>query len=95
MKLIGITLRRPGFWEATAAAILAVGLWLAALGLMHAGGLPFGRSEAGALLVVLGWGAVSARIGLRVGSDTRHLAVNLLVSAMLLALWQLLLVTVG
>lgn len=88
MKLIGIPLRRPNFAETTAAAVMATGLWLAALGFMRAASLPIDRMDAGALLLVVAWGCVSARMGIRIGGGHRHLIANLLVSAALLLVYQ-------
>ena len=88
MNLIGIPLRRPTFGELTAAAVMATGVWLAALGLTRVLHLPMDRVEAGALLLVVLWGCVSVRVGLNVGHGGRHLLANLLVAAALLALYQ-------
>ena len=88
MKLIGIPLRRPSSGELTAAAVMAVGLWLAALGLTRVLRIDMGAAEAGALLLVVVWGCVSARVGIRVGMGQRHLLANLLVSGALLGTYQ-------
>lgn len=88
MKLIGIPLRRPDFGELTAAAVMATGLWLFALGLMRVTHWPVDRMDAGALLLVVTWGCVSVRLGIRVGMGHRHLAANLLVSGLLLLVYQ-------
>lgn len=88
MKLIGIPLRRPNFGELTAAAILAVGLWIACLGLMRAASVDIARADAGALLVVVAWACLSTRLGIRVGAGQRHLAANLLVSGALLGVYE-------
>lgn len=88
MKFLGITLRRPGFDELTAAAVMATGLWLMAVGLLHAIPWPIGKADAGALLVVVAWGSLSARVGIRIGQGQRHLMANLLVSGLLLAVYQ-------
>jgi hypothetical protein len=88
MNLIGIPLRRPSFGELTAAAVMATGVWLAAVGLARALHLPLDRVEAGALLLVVVWGCLSARLGIRIGAGHRHLMVNLGVSAVLLGAYQ-------
>ncbi len=88
MKIIGIPLRAPRFNEITAAVIMGSGLWVLAVGLMRAAGVETGRADAGALLVVMLWGCVSARVGIRVGAGGRHLAANLLVTALLLGAYQ-------
>lgn len=88
MKLLGIPLRKPGFDELTAAAVMATGLWVAAVGLLHFLQWAPSRTDAGALLLVTFWGCVSARLGIGVGRGQRHLAANLLVSGVLLGLYQ-------
>lgn len=95
MKLIGIPLRRPAFAEITAAAVMAVGLWAAAVGLMLASRMALDRADAGALLLVLAWGCLSTRFGIRVGESGRHLLANLLGCALLLGLYQLALLLAG
>jgi hypothetical protein len=88
MHLIGIPLRKPSFAEFTAAAVMASGLFVLAIGVAHALAWPLGRADAGALLVVLTWACVSARVGIHVGRGQRHLVANLLVSATLLGAYQ-------
>lgn len=63
MKLIGIPLRIPAFAELTAATIRAVGLWPAAVELLLASRVALGRADVGALLRVLGWACLGARMG--------------------------------
>jgi hypothetical protein len=88
MKLIGLPLRKPSFNEFTAAVIMAGGLWTLAVGLAVALHLEMGKADAGALLVVMLWGCTSTRVGVRIGMGGRHLVVHLLVSALLLGLYQ-------
>jgi hypothetical protein len=88
MNLIGIQLRKPSFNELTSAAVLATGLFLLALGVMRMLGLPMDRVEAGALLLVVFWGCVSVRLGIRIGEGHRHMVANLMVSAVLLGAYQ-------
>ena len=88
MTFFGIELRRPSFNEITAATVMAVGLWIGAVGLAHASGHALQAKDAGALLVVAVWGCVGSRLGLKVGQGGRHLAANLAVSAVLLTLYQ-------
>lgn len=88
MTLLGIELRRPSFNEITAATVMAMGLWLAGLGLAHASGHALQARDAGALLVVAVWGCVGTRIGLALGKGGRHLAANLGGSALLLGIYQ-------
>lgn len=89
MKIIGVPLRRPGFNELTAAAVMGSGLWVLAVGLAHVARMDLTKADAGALLLVMLWACVSARMGIRVGAGGRHLAANLLVSGVLLALYEL------
>ena len=84
MTFFGIQLRRPSFNEITAATVMAVGLWVAAVGLAQATGHGLEAHDAGALLVVAVWACVGTRLGLKVGNGGRHLAANLGVSAVLL-----------
>jgi hypothetical protein len=88
MKIFGISLRRPDFNAITAAAVMGVGLWVLAVGLMRLAGIELDAVNAGALLVVTLWGCISAHLGIRIGMGQRHLAANLLVSAVLLLIYQ-------
>ncbi|MBL0727990.1 hypothetical protein [Piscinibacter sp. HJYY11] len=88
MKFIGVPLRRPGFNELTAAAVMGSGLWVLAVGLAHVARMELTKADAGALLLVMLWACVSARIGIRVGAGGRHLAANLIVSGLLLAVYE-------
>ena len=88
MTLFGIQLRRPSFNEITAATVMAVGLWVGAVGLAQATGHGLEARDAGALLLVAIWACVGTRLGLKVGNGGRHLAANLGVSAVLLAVYQ-------
>lgn len=89
MKFIGVSLRRPGFNELTAAAVMGSGLWVLAVGVAHVMRMGLTKGDAGALLLVMLWACVSARVGIRVGDGGRHLVANLLVSGVLLALYEL------
>jgi hypothetical protein len=62
---------------------------VALLGLMKVGGLAVSRNDAGALLLVILWGCVSARLGVRISQGPNHLAANVVVSAVLLGAYQL------
>lgn len=95
MKLIGIPLRKLAFAELTAATIMAVGLWAAAVGLLLATRVAFDRVDAGALLIALAWACLSTRLGIRVGQDRRHLVANLLGCTLLLGVYQLVLLLAG
>lgn len=88
MKLLGITLRTPNTTELTAAAIMGTGLWVAAVGTLRVAGIDIGPVDAGAMLLVVLWGCLSVRLGIRIGKDYRHLLANLLVSAALLGLYK-------
>ncbi len=95
MKFIGISLRKPAFAELTAATVMAVGLWAAAVGLLLATRIHFDRADAGALLLTLAWACLSTRLGIRVGQDRRHLVANLLGGTLLLGAYQLVLLMSG
>lgn len=88
MHLIGIPLRKPTFSEFTASGVMAAGLFVLAIGIAHALAWPLGAVDAGAMLLVLMWACVSARVGIHVGRGQRHLLANLLVSALLLGAYQ-------
>ena len=88
MKIIGIPLRKPSGDELTASVVMGVGLWVLAVGAARLLGLELGAADAGAVLVVMLWGSVSARLGIRIDQGRRHLLANVLVSAVLLAVYQ-------
>jgi len=87
MTLFGITTRRPSFAEVTAASLMALGVWLGAVALLfrlnHA---PTGF-DAGALLVVLAWGCIGVRLGIRLDHGGRHVLANFAISAVLLGVY--------
>ncbi len=84
MNFFGITTRLPSFGEITAASVMALGLWLAAIALMFRFGSPPEAADAGALLLVIEWACVAARLGIRPDRGTRHVIANVAVSAVLL-----------
>ncbi len=88
MKLLGIELRRPSFDEVTAATVLAVGLWIAVVGIARVSGHALLGPEAGALLVLALWACIAVRIGLALDKGRRHLVANIAVSAVLLGVYQ-------
>jgi len=88
MKLLGIELRRPSFNEVTAATVLAVGLWIAVVGIARVSGHPLLGAEAGALLVVAVWGCIAVRLGLAFDNGRRHVVANIAISAVLLGAYQ-------
>ena len=90
MHLIGIPLRKPSHNEVAASTAMAVGLWLAGIGVMQVAQLAPGRADAGALLLVCLWGCLSVRLGIRIDRGGRHLLASLVVSALLLGVYQML-----
>ena len=88
MKILGVELSKPTFNQVTAAAVMAAGLWMAAVALLRSAGQPLDRVDAGAALLVIFWGCVCVRMGIRVDRGPRHLAVNLLCAGVLLAAYQ-------
>jgi hypothetical protein len=95
VKFLGIALRRPAFAELTAAAVMAVGLWAAVVGALLACDIRFDRADAGSLLLALAWACISTRVGIRVDQDGRHLFANLLGCALVLGVYQGVLLLAG
>ena len=88
MHFLGIPLSKPTFNEFTASAVMAAGLWLVGVALMSASHQPLDRVEAGGALLIVFWGCVGARIGIRIERGARHLVANLVCGAVLLATYQ-------
>ena len=88
MKILGVELRQPTFNELTASAIMAAGLWLACVAFLQASHQPLDRSEAGGALLVIFWGCVGARLGIRIDRGVQHLALNVLGGAVLLGIYH-------
>ena len=88
MNILGLPLRKPRFNELTAAVVMGAGLWVLAVGLLHVAQVDIGKADAGALLLVVLWGCVSVRLGIRIGMGTRHLVANVIVTAVLLTVYQ-------
>lgn len=88
VKTSALSLRRPSFAEITAAAVMAAGLWCAALAVLRALGWPLGAGDAGALLIVVAWGCLSVRVGVDLVKGGRHLMAYLMVSAVLLGAYE-------
>lgn len=88
MKLFGIEWRKPSFNEFTAASVMAVGLWVAAVGFAYASHHALDAGEAGALLTLCVWGCVGSRVGLDMGRSRRHVIAHIGVSALLLGVYQ-------
>jgi hypothetical protein len=81
-------LRLPTSAEATGAAVMGSGLWVAAMGLLRAAAITVEPYDAGALLIVILWGCLSARLGIRIGTGHRHLLANICISGVLLLVYQ-------
>lgn len=88
MKILGVELRKPTFNEVTASAVMAAGIWLAYVALWRAAEQPLLAVDAGAALLIIFWGCVCARVGIRVDRGPRHLAVNLVCGAVILTAYQ-------
>jgi hypothetical protein len=88
MQMLGVPLRAPRFNEITASTVMGTGLWIAMVGTMHVLHMPLERADAGALLIVVVWACIGARMGIHVEKGARHLMLNLLVSAGLLGLYE-------
>ena len=88
MKILGIELSKPSFNEVTASAVMAAGLWLACVALFRVSEAPMDRIEAGAALLVIFWGCVGVRMGIRFDRGLRHVAVNVLCGAAILAVYH-------
>ena len=90
MKILGIQLTKPSFNEVTASAVMAAGLWLAIVAVFHVTEQPMDRFQAGAALLVIFWGCVGVRMGIRLDKGLRHIAVNLLCAAVILMIYNVL-----
>lgn len=64
LKVLGIELRRPGFWEFTSASILAIGLGLLLCGIAARVDPGLSRADFASLLAVMWLSIASARLGL-------------------------------
>jgi len=95
MNVFGIALRRPRFSELTAAAVMAAGLWMLVLGGLHILQMPTDRADAGALLLMIAWGCMSVRFGLRMDQGQRPALLNLAGAAFLMGVYQGALTLVG
>jgi hypothetical protein len=84
MQLLGITIRKPSFGEITATSVLAIGLWLVGVGAMVQSGQVFGRADLAALLVMVWWGCLAARVGIDLRAGWRHLVAGAVVGSLLL-----------
>jgi hypothetical protein len=95
MKILGIELNKPSFGEVTASAIMAAGLWLACVALWRVSDQPMDRVQAGAALLVIFWGCVGVRLGIRFDRGLRHVAANVLCGAAILAIYNLVMAVLG
>jgi len=84
MKILGIELNKPSFNELTASAVMAAGLWLACVALFKVSQQPMDRVDAGAALLMIFWGCVGVRMGIRFDRGLRHVAANVLCGAAIL-----------
>jgi hypothetical protein len=87
MTLFGISTRTPSFAEVTAASLMALGVWLGAVALLFRLDRSPTPYDAGALLVVLAWGCIGVRLGIRMDRGGRHVLANVAISALLLGLY--------
>ena len=88
MKLLGVQLRKPSFTETTFAAVMAVGLWIGYVGIANAVGSAPDKISAGAMLLVIFWGCICARVGIRIDRGLRHVVLNIAFGAVLLLTYQ-------
>jgi hypothetical protein len=88
MKIIGVELRKPTFNELTTSAVMAAGLWIAYIGVAKAVGSTLDPANAGGMLLVIFWGCVCARFGIRIDRGVRHLVLNVAFGGVLLLAYQ-------
>jgi hypothetical protein len=88
MKILGIELSKPSFNEVTASAVMAAGLWLACVALWRVSEQPLDRVEAGGALLVIFWGCVGVRMGIRFDKGVRHVAANMLCAGVILSVYH-------
>lgn len=87
MQIFGIPTRLPSFAEVTAASVMALGVWLGAVALLFRLDHAPTAFDAGALLLVLAWGCIGVRLGIRLDRGRRHVLANIAISALLLGLY--------
>ncbi|CAN5664758.1 hypothetical protein BH09PSE5_BH09PSE5_24660 [soil metagenome] len=88
MKIIGVELRKPTFTELTMSAIMAAGLWIAYMGIAKTIGSAPDAVNAGGVLLVIFWGCVCTRFGIRVDRGVRHIVLNVMFGGVLLLAYQ-------
>jgi hypothetical protein len=91
LKVLGVELRRPGFWELTSASVLAVGLWLLLSGLAARVDPGWSRADFASLLAVMWLSVVGMRLGLDPRRSWAAAAVQFAACALAAALLQVLL----
>jgi len=64
VKVLGVELRRPGFWEFTSASIMAIGLWLLLCSVAARVDAGLNRADFASLLAVMWLSVMGARLGL-------------------------------
>ncbi|MDO9074252.1 MAG: hypothetical protein Q7U73_13400 [Rubrivivax sp.] len=87
MEVFRIVTRQHSFAEVTAASVMALGVWLCAVGLLFRLGHAPTAFNAGALLVVLAWGCIGVRLSIRPNLGGRHALANFAIPALLLRLY--------
>lgn len=87
MQIFGIPTRLPSFAEVTAASVMALCVWLGAVALLFRLDHAPTAFDAGALLLVLAWGCIGVRLGIRLDRGRRHVLANIAISALLLGLY--------
>lgn len=95
MKILGIELSKPSFNEVTASAVMAAGLWLTCVALFKVSEQPMDRIEAGAALLVIFWGCVGVRMGIRFDRGMRHVAANVLGGGVILGVYHFMVTLLG
>ena len=95
MKILGIELSKPSFNEVTASAVMAAGLWLTCVALFKVSEQPMDRIEAGAALLVIFWGCVGVRMGIRFDRGLHHVAANVLGGGVILAVYHFMVTLFG
>lgn len=86
MRLLGVDVRWPGFWHATSAVAVGVGLW-ALLTISPLGAKD--STTACANLVAIVFGCMSHACGIDVKRGGRHLLLNIISCLFVFALFRL------
>ncbi len=88
MQILGVQWRKPTFKAFTEASVIGLGLWLCGVAAMVQANPQVGADEVGALLVMVWWFSLGARMGLDLRTGLRPLLVNLGIAAVLLACYS-------